>query len=281
MYKCECGREFDNPQKFNGHKANCKQHYEAKYGDTTFWNITQKRRGNEVSKSLKKYFKTKQETSKNTWISEQHKCERCGKIMTEKFGSGRFCSRSCANSKLVSNETKQKLSEAILRTQGAFSREQYDKNPKKCNICGNIIPYELRHKKTCSENCAKILRSKLSQLAGQASAQHRVIRSKNEIYFYELCEKYFKEVKHNEPIFNGWDADIIIEDIKYAILWNGPWHYRQVTKDHNLEQVQNRDKIKLSEIQKCGYTAYTIKDNGKYKPTFVEEQFKLFINSLS
>lgn len=47
-------------------------------------------------------------------------------------------------------------------------------------------------------------------------------RSKNEIEFCKLCEEYFDNVKHNESIFNGWDADIIIEDIKFAVLWNGP-----------------------------------------------------------
>ena len=26
MYICECGKEFDNPQKFNGHKTHCKIH---------------------------------------------------------------------------------------------------------------------------------------------------------------------------------------------------------------------------------------------------------------
>lgn len=25
-YKCECGKEFDNPQKFNGHKSQCTTH---------------------------------------------------------------------------------------------------------------------------------------------------------------------------------------------------------------------------------------------------------------
>lgn len=25
-YKCECGKEFDNPQKFNGHKSHCQMH---------------------------------------------------------------------------------------------------------------------------------------------------------------------------------------------------------------------------------------------------------------
>ena len=76
------------------------------------------------------------------------------------------------------------------------------------------------------------------------------------------------------------DADIIIHDIKYAVLWNGAWHYKKITQKHSVAQVQNRDKIKISEIIKFGYTPYTIKDMGKYNTEFVEEQFKEFISHL-
>lgn len=31
MYKCECGKEFENAQSFNGHKSHCKIHLYAKY----------------------------------------------------------------------------------------------------------------------------------------------------------------------------------------------------------------------------------------------------------
>ena len=78
-------------------------------------------------------------------------------------------------------------------------------------------------------------------------------------------------------MFNGWDADVIIEDIKTAILWNGKWHYVQLTEKHSVKQVQNRDSIKIEEIIKSGYTPYIIKDMGKYNPAFVEEEFNKFI----
>ena len=110
-----------------------------------------------------------------------------------------------------------------------------------------------------------------------AAAQGDKRRSKNEQYFYHLCKEHFNEVKHNEPMFNGWDADIIIEDIKVAVLWNGKWHYEQITEKHSPKQVQNRDNIKISEIRKCGYKPYIIKDMGKYDPKFVEEEFNKFI----
>lgn len=30
MYKCECGKEFDDSQAFNGHKSRCKEHFKFK-----------------------------------------------------------------------------------------------------------------------------------------------------------------------------------------------------------------------------------------------------------
>lgn len=115
---------------------------------------------------------------------------------------------------------------------------------------------------------------------GLISANSQQRRSKNEIYFCELCENYFKQVKHNEPIFNGWDADIIIEDYKIAVLWNGVWHYKKVNEKHSLEQVQSRDKIRLDQIEACGYKPYIIKDMGKENKKFVEEEFDKFIQNL-
>lgn len=103
-------------------------------------------------------------------------------------------------------------------------------------------------------------------------------RSKNEIYFCELCENHFKSVKHNERLFNGWDADVVIEDIKYAIMWNGIWHYKKITNSHSLEKTNERDKLKIKEIENCGYKPYIIKDMGKYNPRFVENEFQKFIN---
>ena len=40
-------------------------------------------------------------------------CEKCGKEHDGSFGSGRFCSKSCANTRTHSNETKQKIKNSI------------------------------------------------------------------------------------------------------------------------------------------------------------------------
>lgn len=118
----------------------------------------------------------------------------------------------------------------------------------------------------------------LLHLAGLKSVQSQknLRRSKNEIAFYEKCAACFKDVKHNLPMFNGWDADVIINDIRVAVLWNGPWHYRQLTKQHSVPQVQNRDRLKIEEIKKCGYVPYIIEDLGKFSIAKVNAEFSKF-----
>lgn len=212
-------------------------------------------------------------------------CEFCGKPLSWNERKNRFCSKTCGNKyRKVSEETKRKISNSLLNS-----------NRKKlriCSVCGSQYYYQpgINTKKCCCKECSTKLKSlkltpevrqKLSD-AGKKSAytQAERRRSKNEKMFCELCEKQFENVLHNEPLFNGWDADVIIEDIKYAILWNGPWHRRKITKKHSVKQVQNRDSLKLKEILNSGYTPYIIDDNGKYNPQFVEEQFNIFINKL-
>ena len=46
---------------------------------------------------------------------------------------------------------------------------------------------------------------------------------------------------------------------------------------HSLEQVQNRDRIKIKEIKKAGYIPYIIKDMGSYDINKVNEEFTKFI----
>lgn len=51
----------------------------------------------------------KQEEKLKKWISEGHHCLRCGKLMTEKYGTGKYCCKSCAVTHNHTEETKQLL----------------------------------------------------------------------------------------------------------------------------------------------------------------------------
>lgn len=173
---------------------------------------------------------------------------------------------------------------------GLIENKRIKRGSKICENCG--IEFSLtgisKNRKFCNRICyyksdkLKDFGRKFGLLSSQTQKETR--RSKNEIYFFDLCKEKYNEVLSNETIFNGWDADIIITNYKIAVLWNGKWHYEKITKKHSVKQVKNRDKIKIREIKSCGYIPYIIKDMGRENKDFVRQEFKKltgYISSLS
>lgn len=241
------------------------------------------------------------------------KCKNCNKkegVKYSKYSTGEFCCIECARAYSTKNKRKEinKTVSKLLKGRG---------NPdvsKTCSGCKKefTVKWPLRKQEFCSQKCViehrsikeiickecpgcknkfEVSKKRSKQIfcgkscasknngraGGLKSVQSQNRRSKNEIYFGELCKNIFKVVKFNEAIFNGWDADIIIEDLKVAVLWNGKWHYEKITNKHSIKQVQNRDTLKIKEINKLGYTPYIIKDMGKENKKFVKDEFKKFI----
>lgn len=226
-------------------------------------------------------------------------CIKCNKPLSK--GQKKFCSESCAakynNMKRgkMSEEQKQQISQTLRE---GYKNKKYKKQIKTriCIVCKKPFIYKKGEntKKICSDECRREYsknRSKYMTKEGKLRISlnaRKVVeklggskRSKNEKEFCELCEKHFNDVEHNKAIFNGWDADIIIHDYKIAILWNGAWHYKQISKTSSLVQIQNRDNIKINEIRKYGYIPYIIQDMGRYNKEKIYNEFeklKLFIN---
>jgi len=216
------------------------------------------------------------------------KCKNCNKkdtVKYSKYTSGEFCSKKCSKSYSTKNnrsEINKKISKTLIEKCSGHENVKIN-----CETCKNEfkVEWRRRERRFCSIGCASTYRNivlGVGRIAGLASAksQSENKRSKNEIHFAEMCIDYFDKVLTNESIFNGWDADVIIEDIKVAVLWNGKWHYEKITESHSVKQVQNRDKIKIKEIKIKGYTPYVIKDMGKENKKFVKKEFKVFIDYL-
>ena len=177
------------------------------------------------------------------------------------------------------NETREKIRKSLTKHHPPFT--------KKCPRCNDVMNYKtyphlknsIRKNQMC-RNCKIKFDAETNHysLMGRNSSkiQSETRRSKNEIHFAELCKNVFSNVDTNKQIFNGWDADVILNDQKVAVLWNGKWHYEKITQKHSVSQVQNRDKIKLNEIKKCGYTPYIIRDDGKEDELFVKSEFDKF-----
>lgn len=148
---------------------------------------------------------------------------------------------------------------------------------KTCKSCNKQFQ-DCAYRFCCSSECLNNLRKTAGSLGGRKSASKNIKRSKDEIELYNLCKSYFKSVRHNQIIKDGWDADIIVDDYKIAILWNGPWHYKQLNfKNHSLSQVQNRDRIKNNVLSESGWEVITFNDN-EFKPieafNFLKEKYK-------
>ena len=229
------------------------------------------------------------------------KCKNCGReieISKQRYKRSKtkhfFCSLSCAatynnkHRKPPTETTKARISEALKKR----NKEQPHGKEYVCKVCGKrYMLHDGLTRAFCSERCQTIYKANKSQYVNNGKlregglksvmVQAEKRRSKNEIEFFDLCKRHFSNVSHNEQIFNGWDADVIIHDIKYAILWNGAWHYKQIKKGQSLPQIQTRDKIKIEEIRNCGYTPYVIRDMGKYNKRFVKEEFDRFLKNIS
>lgn len=214
--------------------------------------------------------------------------EMTDKEFSNKKNHPKYCSRSCANRREITDEIKNKISQAIKKRQEQNHKE---KRVNICIVCKQPFTPKYYGKKICSDECQEYYKTHRKEFLSDETIQKlrngglksshtqaEIRRSKNEIYFYELCENEFEKVTHNENVFNGWDADVLIYDYKVAVLWNGNWHYKEIKKGSSLSQIQNRDKIKVEEIIKCGWIPYIIEDRGKYKKSFVEDEFKKFMD---
>jgi hypothetical protein len=154
---------------------------------------------------------------------------------------------------------------------------------KNCLICFSTF-ISFGHRKCCSSECVKISlqRNGLKSVENQLKNK----RSKNEILFGDKLKLILlnEEMLFNVPYFMDskgllWDADIILPLRKVAIHWNGPWHYKQISKSKHcsLPAIQNRDKLKYSIIENYRFINYIIRDDGKFSVKKVTEEFEKFI----
>ena len=174
MYKCECGKEFNKPNSFNAHKSRCKIHYEKLGKLKEYKEFSQKR-----INSLKALNLDKRIHQQENELIEIRICEKCGIeycMKDSNIKSKRFCSNKCAYSRILTIETKNKISNKLKKyyqnhdcwmkgkhptfDKNDSAYKKYNLNPKKCIVCNEIIPFELRNRKTCSKKCYSINNSK-------------------------------------------------------------------------------------------------------------------------
>ena len=221
IYKCICGKKFDKPQQFNGHKQGCKIHLVDKYGSLENYYII-KNRNHDHGKTVQARNIKKKEQELQQWISEKHTCEKCGKVMTEKWGSGRFCSNSCANAHNQSVETRALIgrgvstSEKFIKNnvnkqvyyeqQKRLKIKEYNKHPTICQICGSSLSYEKRTCKTCCPDCTNEYRRRLRN---EYIAENGLIEFQKKGYKYGWYKGYHCD--------SSWELAYVMYHLDYNI----------------------------------------------------------------
>lgn len=130
-------------------------------------------------------------------------CKNCSKEFKEKYSKwsdGNFCCKNCARS--YSTKTKrQEINEKLsLKNQGFYYKngsiinikEEYYKNPKLCPICGNIIPYEKRNRKTCSIICGRKLTVRNSTYENRGGYRQGSSRGHHGYYKGIYCDSTYE-----------------------------------------------------------------------------------------
>ena len=168
--------------------------------------------------------------AKKTAGTFTRECEVCGekfKVKQNNKDSHRYCSHKCRG------KSDQKRIEVP------------------CMWCGNIvekIPAHIKKTTFCSCSCRAKHHIRLRQ---------GFRRSYGEKFLTDLIQKDFPSLTLLENKKNllpsGLEIDIFVEDKNLAIELNGPCHYFNIYGEETLLNVQSRDAIKQTEIQKKGY----------------------------
>lgn len=234
-------------------------------------------------KAFKKATHAKHEIRKTLEIEEYNSnpktCPVCSTPIEFTRKNNKFCSKSCSathtNEMLkqrgykVSEEQKQQISRSLINNLPKFSKVN------QCLVCGKFHKV-LHHEKTCSPECHKKSLIDAGQKGGKISNTKRVKRSKDEIKLFELVLNIDKNSESNKVLVDGWDTDIFIPSLNLAIMWNGPWHYKEMNLyNHSLEKVQQRDRFKEQLFKDHGFNVLVFEDRFYSPETAFQEILKL------
>ena len=197
MFKCVCGKEFKSKRALAGHKGYCKEYL----GEDRYLEVISKNKKGQLKakQTLLHNAEIKKDQKLQQWISEKHECENCGKVMIEKYASGRFCCKECArgfsNYKGVYDPiTKLKISD----------------NSCKCPLCDKYyrtkygITQHLKqsHNEYYEANHYFMIKNKSIGITHKQLKEYREIHNK-----CEICGKDIRDIQKENNHFKGLCID--------------------------------------------------------------------------
>lgn len=155
-------------------------------------------------------------------------CEHCGKIVEDKdkFGSGRFCSRTCANSHKHSDETKNKIRDGINKQTICY-----------CQFCGkefSTLTSKASHERLCKENP-----NRLKIVNDLAEKNHKAKLERH----YKTGSGDFLDITNGEVeeyLENHKTCEICGKTIEEANKWNSLFAPKRLCIDHDHKTLKFR-----------------------------------------
>ena len=262
-YICVCGATYTNPQAFNGHKRHCISVIgQERLEQLNQIAINQLKKNTQV---LEKQAAERKIKKLQLWISEKHTCEKCGKVMTEKYGSGRFCSRSCANSHKKSTDSRLKLSNTMLSKNKCRDEIYFT---YVCTTCCRVFSTKASLDELSEIVCPRCLKEASKQLIKYdgPSLPDIDLEHRKQGFFsrksLSYAEQFWKKVFDNNDVV--YIHDYVVQKPKgesgvYRLdfLINGV----DVEIDgqlHNTAQCKEKDQRRTEYLNSLGYSVYRI-----------------------
>lgn len=183
------------------------------------------RRNIELGREKSKEAMHRIKETNNTLVACECKCEHCHKtflrmikrIDKEKGRIPRFCSRSCANSRIRTIETREKVSKTLTGVR-FVNGERVVIEPSRCKQCGCIISSKLvqNHRTFCSDECRRIYVMNNKNRAHESSIQKYrkacaftfSLKAFPEEFDFHLVETYgWYSAKNRKNNLNGVSRD--------------------------------------------------------------------------
>lgn len=167
MFTCiHCGKEFENQFALKGHLSHCVENKDKKRTRESYLSSSRKS-GDTLIEKHKEYRALHPEK----YLLQEFTCNcgKCGKEYTvnvtqEQFDKGKYkknCSRECANSRIMSETTKRKISNSIKKHINVFGAITHSGAPKRktyiCKECGKCFTIgdkrDTNGRLYCSKKC--------------------------------------------------------------------------------------------------------------------------------
>ena len=159
-------------------------------------------------------------------------CERCGKAVedNDKFGSGRFCSRACANARQHSAETKEKIRQGVNKETICFCTY--------CNKEFTNLGACKSHERLCKANPNSLINP--AKLQGKRSERYVTLYRPKIVL--DITYGELDQYRSEHPV-----CEICGKTVEETVKYEGKFAVKQLCIDHN----HNTNKFRGLLCQVC------------------------------